>query len=368
MHLDRRQLFVAGGSLLASCATRAGSPAAQTTRLDELLLAHADALPEHAGSGANHYPMAAEALVAFGRADAIEPSWVSDASLYAGTAGRAGPIVSDADIAAAFGDYERFGDWLALFRSELEREPWRAVVRRWAPRLAPAVSAAAFHGVIRTAHAVRALQRGETPARRNELAVGLAYWASRWVELPTTDDVPADGDLAHTLADLEHPWLDDRTDVDFFAVNARMAERPLAPPADVDGVGDPAVELAAIVRDATAAFLEMLVLERHRIWLLHTVTGPAAVEPLLAEVDEAGARALVAHARQAVVAMYAAYGEPHVARAHVRPSPAPWPELVGRVVDTRSVHGIKLTEVLARFDRGDDTLWRSVAEQWLEWT
>ena len=49
----------------------------------------------------------------------------------------------------------------------------------------------------------------------------------------------------------------------------------------------------------------MLVLERYRIWMLHTITGPAAVELLLPEVDEAGARALVAYVRQAVVAMVA---------------------------------------------------------------
>ena len=34
-----------------------------------------------------------------------------------------------------------------------------------------------FHGLIRTAHAARALEHSDTPARRDELARGLALWA-----------------------------------------------------------------------------------------------------------------------------------------------------------------------------------------------
>ena len=48
----------------------------------------------------------------------------------------------------------------------------------WVPRLSPGVIAAAFHGVIRTGHAVRSLDAVETPARRRELAEGLGYWAA----------------------------------------------------------------------------------------------------------------------------------------------------------------------------------------------
>ena len=70
------------------------------------------------------------------------------------------------------------------------------------------MSAAAFHGVLRTGHATRALRQRETAARRNELAVGLGYWAARYEELPTAEHVQW-----LPLADLEHPWVDDRSDV-----------------------------------------------------------------------------------------------------------------------------------------------------------
>ena len=52
------------------------------------------------------------------------------------------------------------------------------------PRLAPGLMAAATHGWLRTAHAVRGLGRRQTPERLAELARGLAYWAARYQEVP----------------------------------------------------------------------------------------------------------------------------------------------------------------------------------------
>ncbi|MEM7306119.1 MAG: questin oxidase family protein [Planctomycetota bacterium] len=368
--LDRRQLLAAGGALLTSCGAGARLAPASDSRLDHLLAAHAGLLPERAGAGANHYPMAAEVLAALGYEREIDDAWVDGAALYAGELGRARPIVDEADVSAALGRYGRFGDWLDHFRAALAREPWRAVVGHWAPRLAPAMCAAAYHGVIRTGHAVRALGQHDTAARRDELATGLAYWAARYVELPTNERaVGREPRLGETLARLSSPWVDDRGDVAFDAVVERLVARPLAPPVELAETGAaPATDLDELVREAATAFLEMLVLERNRIWLLHTVTGPAAVGWLLPEVDPRGARRLVEYARQSVVAMYAAYGEPFDARAHLRGSPGAWPELIQRAVDSRSVHGIKLIDALHRFDRGSDPLWRSVAARWFEWT
>jgi hypothetical protein len=85
-------------------------------------------------------------------------------------------------------------------------------------------------------------------------------------------------------------------------------------------------------------------------------------------VDDAGARALVAHVHRAVIALVAAYGAPHVPREHVRAAPGAWPELADRAAASGSVHTIKLVEALARSDRDGDPLYRSTAVQWLEWT
>jgi hypothetical protein len=365
MELDRRRLIVAGGAVIA------GGPGWRAVRvdpapLDRLLEAHADALPERVGAGANHYPMAAEVLEALGHEEAIEEGWVRGAEGYAGALPRAGAI--EGLGRDALGDYEgRFGDWLDHFRGALGRESWQAVVRTWAPRLAGGLVGATFHGLIRTAHAVRALRRARTPARLGELAVGLAYWAARYVELPTREGDPGAGDLRTTLPGLEHPWLDDETDVPFDDVLIRMTERPIAPSVQMES-GDVRAGLDALVREAALAFLEMLVQERHRIWLLHTVTGPAAIDLLLPELDDEGARLLLAHARQAVVALYTAYGAPYTAGAHLREAPGEWPDLIEQAASSRSVHTIKLLEALRRFDHDPgDMLVRSVAAQWLEW-
>lgn len=369
MELDRRQFLAAGGFALASCRSPTDPPAGRSGRLDLLLAAHADARPEN-GGGANHYPMAAEALAAMGHETAIADSWIEGVSLYSGELPRRARVD---DPATCLGSHDRFGDLLDCFRRELARQPWRAVVAHWAPRLAPGLAAATFHGLIRTAHAVRALRGHDTPARRNELAAGLAYWTARYVELPARDraagapgrDAPS---LASELQALEHPWLADRAEVGFHGVMQRLTAAAVAPPLRLPPrERAPAAELAEIVREAATGFLEMLVLERHRMWLLHTVTGPAAVGLLLPEVDDAGARRLVASARQAVVALYAAYGEPFTPRANVRESTPPWPAMIRRAVDSGSIHGAKLIETLSRFDVDGDPVWRSVAAQWFEW-
>lgn len=367
MKLDRRQFLATGGVGLAACG--AGAPLRGTERkpLDLLLEAHADVLPERVGAGANHYPMAAEALEAMGCEGAIEDSWREGARGYAGELPRVAPIESKTK--EALGSYERFGDWLDYFRAALARAPWRSVVGEWAPRLAPGIAGATFHGVIRSAHAARAMRLSPSAARQNELAVGLAYWAARYTELPVDEGARGGGkSLRATLEELAHPWLDDAADVDFDAVLERLTSTPLAPPVSLaERDATPEAELDLLVHEAASAFLEMLVLERQRIWLLHTVTGPAGVQLLLPDVDRAGARTLVEHARQAVVALYAAYGAPYTARAHVRDDPGEWPMLTRRAAESRSVHTIKLIEALARFDRSGDPLYRSVAAQWLEW-
>ena len=62
--------------------------------------------------------------------DAIDGSWIEGAALYTGGPGSTKTIEDDADVAAALGSYDRFGDWLDYFREVLRRESWHAVVGR----------------------------------------------------------------------------------------------------------------------------------------------------------------------------------------------------------------------------------------------
>jgi hypothetical protein len=75
------------------------------------------------------------------------------------------------------GDYRLLPEWMGYFGQAIDDEGWRDVIRIWVPRLMPGLVAALFHGVIRTSHAVRAIEVAETDARKAELARALGNWA-----------------------------------------------------------------------------------------------------------------------------------------------------------------------------------------------
>lgn len=87
-----------------------------------------------------------------------------------------------------FGDRSREGDYRAFFADLVARRGGAAVAREYLPRFLPGFTASALHAFMRTAYAV---------AREDdaEIAVGLAYWATSYLELgratgaaPSTDD------------------------------------------------------------------------------------------------------------------------------------------------------------------------------------
>src|SRR5262249_44498820 len=129
------------------------------------------------GPAPNHGPMAAEALVALGREDDVV-AWAHRyrRKLNAMPSPRS-PIPADG-WPQALGAIDRFAGWVAFFRAQMAEAPWRAVLREWIGRLLPATPSAGGHGLIRTAHALRALSNAETPLRIEELGVALAYWAT----------------------------------------------------------------------------------------------------------------------------------------------------------------------------------------------
>ena len=71
------------------------------------------------------------------------------------------------------GDHRLLPEWMGYFERAIDEDGWRDVVQTWVPRLMPGLVAALFHGVIRTSHAVRALDVADSTARRAELARAL---------------------------------------------------------------------------------------------------------------------------------------------------------------------------------------------------
>lgn len=104
---------------------------------------------EYSSRFSNHGPMVVEALEALGHPERI-PAYV-DRSL-----GHLEPLEGP-PLPPISGD-------------------WRAALREALPPLLEGLSGHLFHPLIRTGHAVRALERADTPARRRELSVALDYW------------------------------------------------------------------------------------------------------------------------------------------------------------------------------------------------
>jgi len=195
----------------------------------------------------------------------------------------------------ALGDYRRLPEWIGYFTQAIDGDGWPTVVAAWVPRLMPALRTALFHGAIRTAHAVRAIDAVDTPPRRGELARALGYWAARYREGQTAGPLPPAGDL-------------------------RMA----------------------VVRAAAGGARRYLA--RPGIVHLHGVTGAMAVEILAAHIpatDGAAALAQV-HAEHAV--LYAAT-EP-VTQPH--PASPPGSELAVAAVRSLDPHQVKLVEACQR--------------------
>ena len=126
----------------------------------------------------NHGAMACEALAALGFDREID-GWARRFSRIAGS-GVTPELDPSFDWSSSLGDYRRLPEWIGHFEVLIDGEGWRETVAAWVPRLTPALATALFHGAIRAAHAVRAIEASDTLPRRRELARALGYWAARF--------------------------------------------------------------------------------------------------------------------------------------------------------------------------------------------
>ena len=150
------------------------------------------------GPAPNHGPMAAEALVAMG-CDDVVVAWADRYRRQLDAIPPPRSPVTAENWAQALGAIDRFGDWVAFFRAQLAEAPWQVVFGEWIGRLLPATPSAGAHGLIRTAHALRALADAETSLRVEELGVALAYWAAYYRKLPGTPRLTGTLDLGDAL-------------------------------------------------------------------------------------------------------------------------------------------------------------------------
>ena len=317
--------------------------------VDEMLDALSFASAEMVNGNANHGPMAAEALFALGREDAVVP-WIDGYRgrlMYRPTPSLAIPRE---EWRQYLGVRERLGDWVQFFANELEEAAWQDVVRQWVPRLAPAVMAAATHGLIRTAHAARSLSEGESPQRKDELAQGLGYWAARYYTLPgdpSTTDAGLTPRSALDRVDLLHDLSFDGTGLVTEQIKGMEEHPEFAPVINLVDTGN---DLSRFISHLTENFAAIyLASPKNLIAYVHTVTGPSALRMLTPYLDEDDARQAARYAWQACAAVYAWYsGAPAQDASSLLAPEEDHDELIDRAVAAGGAHSIKFTEACLR--------------------
>jgi hypothetical protein len=313
--------------------------------LDEALERFEQCGPEFGRGLANHGPMATEAMIQLGHIDDV-PAWVDEYCSHLDVRPDGIEPITDETWPDAIGDIRRITDWTIFFRHQLDDAPVDDVLARWIPRLLPGVMAAATHGVIRTAHALRSLSQHDTPPRRNELAAGLAYWAARYQTLPGKVSLAGRLPVGDALADLPSPPPEAKKHfLISHAVEALNDEPAFALAAD-NVARPPSVETALSELTAAMAALFLADPGHATIAYLHGVTAPAAVRLLLPHLPTDLHLPAFAGAWHASAALAAAFG--WAPAPAITAEPLSWAELAGRAVATGDEHAIKLTEACRR--------------------
>lgn len=262
-----------------------------------------------------------------------------------------GRVLGAGERADVLGRPSSYGDWVATYRAALDEAPWQAVVADALGAMLPGAIAAAGHCLIRTSHAVRALEEADTPARRSELARALAYWASVYVELPGTP-VPA-GPISPADAARRLPLLDDELRSGGLITDEVMAVGRLESwEASVDFVAPP-TDVPAGLSELTRAFTGWYLAEAERapITFVHGVTAPAASRLVLPYVAPQSHQAVFAYAWQMCAALRVAIGRARVPAQATRTADVCVEDLAERAVESGDEHAIKLTEACVREDR-----------------
>jgi hypothetical protein len=295
--------------------------------------------PEYGGGLCNHLPLALTALDQMGATPGqladyrrTHISWLDKLPERAAEPDGAWP--------SRKADHAGFVDLQADFRARIAREGWEAVLRATLPDLAPGLTAAAFHGLIRTA-------MGVTSRHDGEIAAGLAYWAAHWQRLGNALGVPAQVEPStDPLLLLERLRTDERFAFDPKSAPGLIDDALLA----VGGLGgfgevidwlDPAVcKVGDLARAAGALYGAT-----GDFTALHTATATQAVSVLLPYVQEQ--KVLLPWLWQGIAAAYVATGRPALPAAETiegwrtAESPA-WPELLRSAVAQDDEHSVKL--------------------------
>ncbi|MFS4093033.1 questin oxidase family protein [Streptomyces sp. AF1A] len=309
---------------------------------------------EFDGYLSNHGPMASDALIAMGY-DATVVPWVDVYRRRLDTADSATDRIgtSEQEWRCALGDVRRVEDWIDFFRRELAERPWQEVLVLWWPRLSPGIAAAAAHGIIRTAHAVRAISRSvepPLPPLLDELARGLGYWACRYHAFPERPTRYGSRPVDEVVEVL--PRLPRQVPADGPGIMGRMVPAMTLPRlTDTCAEVRPPVDVEQALGELTGAAARVFVRQpKAPIPLVHALTAPAALRFLLPHLPEAHHRNAFAAVWQLSAVIVAAFDHPstRIPLPDVGTTPLAPEELAGRAAEHGDEHVIKMTEACIR--------------------
>ena len=290
--------------------------------------------PEYQGHLSNHLPMALHALHSLGASPHRLQAFYAS---YAPRLQHAEPPIAtprpgtDVDWLTLRGQPDTHAALLAHFNGYIALHGMQATLAQAVPALMPGVSAAAFHGVIRTAHAWQA-------GHARELAAGLAYWAYRWQPLPAPTASAAPVDFAvwsEQLIALAPAW---KGQAAHNIAERMLAATSSAPYQQWAGALRPTASVQARIAELAALAVARYVATPN-FTVLHLITGLHAVRMLLPwVVDSEDTQGALAHS------VFAAY-----MAAQVRPGVSPvasdvpsWPAVVAAALGSDNDHVIKL--------------------------
>ncbi|MCE4538773.1 questin oxidase family protein [Pelomonas sp. P7] len=317
---------------------------ATLAQLHRLLDAGQALSPTYRGELSNHLPMAQQALLELGASAARLQAFTEryEALLEPRAATRPARIVQARDLGRPDSD----NAWRAHFAGRVAAVGPGEALREALAMLLPGAGAVAFHGLIRTAHAVLA-------GHEAELAAGLAHWAAHFMPLPAATR-PADLALTDWLdALLALPRPDERGGL----ITARMRAWAAAPGfADVAGRlrhgPDTLRDLALLAARTYAATGNFTVL--HLLTASHAMS---VLEPWWPRAELPRGFSIAAAA-----GLLASGATPSPALDH--PPSRPWPALIAGACEQDDAHVIKLTHAAWRLGRRwPDLAWRRAVER-----
>jgi hypothetical protein len=228
---------------------------------------------------------------------------------------------------------------------------------KWWLRLLPGSAGAAAHPLIRTGHAVRALEREETAPRLDELAQALAYWAAIWQPVPGGRSPDGDLDIGTALERVPHMPQSGEPMGSRVPGLATLSGWPeaLAAARTPEHTGDIPAAIDSLVDAAVASYRWNV--RGQPVMLVHAATAPAAVGAVLQTLPEELWRISYDTAwwlTAAVTALFAP-DAPDRSPADAAHAARTTEEAVERAVGDGDAHVIKFTDVAVQaHERGCD--------------